>query len=90
MEGDGPNDGTPVDHRVCVAGIDWLAADRVGVELMGIDFAKVGYLNFCAQTGAGTADLNKIEIIGEQINNHKRSYKLNSNIDEQLVWMKPT
>ena len=43
MEGNGPNDGTPVDHRVCIAGLDWLAADRVGIELMGIDFANVGY-----------------------------------------------
>ena len=48
MEGNGPNDGTPVDHRVCVASTDWLSADRVAVELMGIDFAKIGYLNYCA------------------------------------------
>lgn len=89
MEGNGPNSGTPVNHRICVAGMDWLAADRVAVELMGIDFAKVGYLNFCAQTGAGVADLNRIEIIGEPINNHKRSYRLNDNINSQLVWMNP-
>jgi uncharacterized protein (DUF362 family) len=89
MEGNGPNSGTPVDHRVCVAGIDWLSADRVAVELMGIDFAKVGYLNFCAQTGSGVADLKRIEIIGEAINNHKKSYRLNDNIDSQLIWMNP-
>jgi uncharacterized protein (DUF362 family) len=89
MEGNGPNSGTPVDHRICVAGIDWLAADRVAVELMGIDFAKVGYLNFCAQTGSGVADLNHIEIIGETISNHKRSYRLNDNINAQLIWMNP-
>jgi uncharacterized protein (DUF362 family) len=87
MEGNGPNIGTPVYHRVCVVGTDWLAADRVAVELMGIDFAKVGYLNFCAQTGSGIADLSKIEIIGETLNNHKRSYKLNDNINAQLIWM---
>jgi uncharacterized protein (DUF362 family) len=89
MEGNGPNSGTPVDHRICVVSNDWLAADRVAVELMGIDFAKVGYLNFCAQTGAGVADLNRIEIIGEAINNHKRSYRLNDNINSQLIWMNP-
>jgi uncharacterized protein (DUF362 family) len=89
MEGNGPNSGTPVDHRICVAGLDWLATDRVGIELMGIDFAQVGYLNFCAQTGLGVADLNKIEIIGETINNHKRTYKLSDNINAQLIWMKP-
>jgi uncharacterized protein (DUF362 family) len=89
MEGNGPNSGTPVDHRICVAGLDWLATDRVGIELMGIDFTQVGYLNFCAQTGLGVADLNKIEIIGETINNHKRTYKLSDNINAQLIWMKP-
>jgi uncharacterized protein (DUF362 family) len=87
MEGNGPNAGTPVDHRVCVASTDWLAADRVAVELMGIDFAKVGYLNYCANAGKGVADLNKIQIIGEPINNHIKSYKLSDNIEEQLVWM---
>ena len=88
MEGNGPRLGTPVDHRVCVASTDWLAADRVAVELMGIDFCKIGYLNFCAQTGLGMADLSKIEIVGESINNHVKHYKLHDNIEEQLVWMK--
>ena len=89
MEGNGPNNGTPVDHRVCVVSTDWLAADRVAVELMGIDFAKIGYLNFCAQTGLGTADINKIEIIGESISQHVINYKLSDNIEKQLIWMKP-
>jgi uncharacterized protein (DUF362 family) len=90
MEGNGPNDGTPVDHRVCVASTDWLAADRVAVELMGIDFTKVGYLNYCASAGRGVADLNKIGIIGESISNHKRSYKMSDNFSDQLVWMNPS
>ncbi len=89
MEGNGPNSGTPVDHRVCVASTDWLAADRVAVELMGIDFAKVGYLNFCNNTGMGIGDLEKIEIIGESLSGHIRKYKLNDNIDKQLIWMNP-
>jgi uncharacterized protein (DUF362 family) len=87
MEGNGPMGGTPVDHRVCVASTNWFAADRVGVELMGVDFAKVGYLNFCAQTGLGDPDLSKIEIIGEKLSNHIKQYKLSNNIDQQLVWM---
>jgi uncharacterized protein (DUF362 family) len=89
MEGNGPVSGTPVDHRVCLASTDWLSADRVGIELMGIDYANVGYLNFCAQTGGGIADLNKIEVIGEKITDHIKSYKMNANIDAQLVWMNP-
>jgi uncharacterized protein (DUF362 family) len=89
MEGNGPNDGTPVDHRVCVAGLDWLATDRVGIELMGIDYANVGYMNFCSQTGLGTGDLSKIQIIGEPIENHRKSYKLSDNFKDQLVWKNP-
>jgi len=89
MEGNGPNNGTAVNHKVCVVGTDWLAADRVGIELMGIDFANVGYLNYCAQAGLGIADLNKIEIVGETIERHRRTYKLSDNFKSQLVWMNP-
>jgi uncharacterized protein (DUF362 family) len=88
MEGNGPLRGTPVDHRVCVASTDWLAADRVAVELMGVDFTMIGYLNYCAQTGLGIADLSKIEIVGESISNHIKHYKLHDNIEKQLIWMK--
>ena len=89
MEGYGPTRGTAVEHRVCVVGTDWLAADRVAVELMGIDFAKVGYLNYCAQAGLGEGDLKKIEIVGEPLARHVRTYNLAPNIDRQLIWMKP-
>ena len=89
MEGQGPGRGTPVNSRVCVASLDWLAADRVGVELMGIDFAKIGYLNYCATMGLGQADLSKIEIVGPAIKDHVKTYKLPANIEEQLIWMKP-
>jgi uncharacterized protein (DUF362 family) len=89
MEGNGPRLGTPVDHRICVASTDWYAADRVSVELMGIDFGIVGWLNYCAQSGIGEADLNKIEIVGERINDHIKKYKLHENIEQQLTWMNP-
>ncbi len=89
MEGNGPVGGTPVDHRVCVVSPDWLAADRVAVELMGIDFAKVGYLNYCARAGLGQADLAQMEILGEPIDRHRRQYRLHSNVENQLRWLQP-
>jgi len=89
MEGNGPNDGTPVDHRICVASTDWLSADRVGIELMGIDYANVGYLNFCSQTGLGTAELDRIQIIGESLDDHRKSYKLSDNYKDQTIWKNP-
>jgi uncharacterized protein (DUF362 family) len=89
MQGNGPTMGTAVDHKVCVVGRDWLAADRVAVELMGIDFAKVGYLNFCADAGLGQADLKKIEVVGEPVARHIKTYKLADNIEAQMIWKKP-
>lgn len=89
MQGNGPVGGTLVEHRVCVASTDWLAADRVGVELMGIDFAKIGYLNYCWRGGLGEADLGKIEVLGARVADHVKSYKLSNNIEKQLVWMQP-
>jgi len=89
MEGNGPIRGTAVDHRVCVASTDWFAADRVGVELMGLDFNNIGYLTFCAEAGLGTADLSKIQIIGENVKNHIKSYKLNDSWEKQLIWKTP-
>lgn len=89
MEGNGPVGGTPVDHRVAVASLDWVAADRVAVALMGIDLAKMGYLNYCGAAGLGQTDLAKIEVIGERIADHVRTYKLATNINDQLKWMQP-
>jgi uncharacterized protein (DUF362 family) len=86
MEGNGPNSGTPVDQRVCVVGMDWLASDRVALELMGINVADVGYLNYCADAGMGEWDLAKIEVVGQNLNDHIRKYKLNENIEKQLIW----
>lgn len=87
MQGNGPVGGTLVEHRVCIASTDWLAADRIGVELMGIDFAKVGYLNYCWRGGLGEADLGRIEVLGARVADHIRQYKLSTNIEKQLVWM---
>ncbi len=89
MEGEGPVDGTPVDHRVCVVSTDWLAADTVSAELIGIGIGKVGHLTYAAQAGMGQADLNKIEILGPSLKDHIKVYKLPSNTEQLLEWQKP-
>jgi len=88
MEGNGPIDGTAVDHRIAIASTDWLSADRLGVELMGFDFNKVAYLRFCGEAGIGQADLGKMEILGERMKDHVRTYRPADNIAEQYrrIW----
>ncbi len=56
---------------------------------MGIDFAKVGYLNYCGQAGLGETDLKRIEVVGEPIARHVKTYKLAKNVEQQLQWMRP-
>jgi uncharacterized protein (DUF362 family) len=87
MEGNGPLGGTPVDHKVAVASTDWVAADRVALELMGFDFAKVGYLWFSAQAGLGQGDLTKIEVLGEKVADHIRKYRPHERVQDQYRWI---
>lgn len=90
MEGTGPVNGTPVDHKVCLASLDWLAADRVGAELMGVDFNQIGYLTYCARAGnRGEADLKKIEILGPAIKDHAKTYQLPKMWEQITSWQKP-
>lgn len=89
MEGNGPNDGSLVPSRVAIASTDYIAADRVGVEAMGIDAKNIGYLNFCGQAGLGQHDLSKIDIRGEKMADVVRQYKMHNDIEKELRWMGP-
>jgi uncharacterized protein (DUF362 family) len=87
MEGAGPVSGTAVDHKVCVAGLDWVAVDTTGVRLMGIDPKKVGYLSFATAAAIGQGDPAKIDIIGEAVEKHVKKYELAPNVDDQFSWV---
>ena len=86
MEGNGPSRGTLVNHGVALAGTDALAVDRVAVELMGINYSDIGYLQWCGKAGFGQDDLAKIKILGPDISSHKITYKLHETIEYQLKW----
>lgn len=89
MEGNGPSSGTPVPHRIAIASTDFIAADRVAVEAMGVDSNWVGYLRYCDQVGIGNYDLAKIDVEGESIAAVRRSYRLHADIERELEWMGP-
>jgi uncharacterized protein (DUF362 family) len=86
MEGNGPVGGTPVDHKIAVSSLHWYSADRTALELMGIDVADVGYMNYCAQAGMGEIDVNKIQQLGEPIKGNIKKYKLSTKFKDQLMW----
>jgi uncharacterized protein (DUF362 family) len=86
MEGNGPMNGTKVDHRVCVVSTDYLAADTVGASLMGISPADIGYLSYLASAKVGESDLSKMEILGEPVAKLAKKYQLGPSIQQQLQW----
>jgi uncharacterized protein (DUF362 family) len=87
MEGNGPASGTPVPSRIAIASTDFVAADRVGVECMGIDPGWPGYLNYCGQLGLGNYDIAKIDVIGEKIATVRKKYQMHKDIERELEWM---
>lgn len=89
MEGNGPGSGTPVPHRVAIASTDFVAADRIGVECMGINPDWIGYLQFCSMFGIGQFDRAKIDLRGETIAAVQRKYQMHKDIERELQWMGP-
>ena len=89
MEGNGPSSGTPVASRIAIASTDFIAADRVGVEAMGINADWMGYLKFCSDFGIGQFDLAKIDVRGEKIEAVRQKYRLHTDIERELEWMGP-
>jgi uncharacterized protein (DUF362 family) len=86
MEGNGPTSGDAVPHRIAIASRDYVAADRVAVETMGIDPDMVGHLQYCAAVGLGNYDPAKIDVRGETIAAVKRNYKMHPSYEQQIKW----
>lgn len=75
MEGLGPADGDPVEMGLIIAGKDPVAVDAVTSAVMGFEPEEWGCIAAAAKSGIGTADLNKIEVIGEPISKVQRRFK---------------
>jgi uncharacterized protein (DUF362 family) len=89
MEGNGPTSGTPVPSRVAIASTDYVAADRVGAEVMGVDANWLGWLKYCGEVGVGQWDLARIDVRGARIAAVQRKYRMHSDVDRMLQWMGP-
>jgi uncharacterized protein (DUF362 family) len=89
MEGNGPTEGHLVPSRLAIASTDYVAADRVGLEVMGINPEWVGYLGFCAGAGLGQSSLPNIEIRGAKLAAVTRKYQMHSDLERELRWQGP-
>jgi uncharacterized protein (DUF362 family) len=90
MEGNGPMNGTRVDHRVAVASTDYLAADTVGAALMGINPMDIGYISYLASAKVGESDMSKMEILGGSVEKLAKKYQLGPSAQQQMQWKTPS
>lgn len=65
MEGDGPENGDPVNWQIALAGTDALAVDSLTTHLMSMDPSQVGYLVYCQRLGLGVLELDQINVLGD-------------------------
>jgi uncharacterized protein (DUF362 family) len=89
MEGNGPSSGTPVQSRIAIASVDYVAADRVAAEAMGIDPEWLGYVKYCGQLGLGQFDPARIDVIGAKLSDVRKPYRMHPDIDRELQWRGP-
>jgi len=75
MEGLGPAFGDPVEMGLIIAGKALVAVDAVTSKIMGFELQECGCVREADELGVGTADLNKIEVIGEPIAKVQRRFK---------------
>ena len=84
MQGDGPIDGFEMPSNVVVASHHGIAADVVGLQVMGYDLNQVGSLRYAMELR--NLALDDIEVVGESIDTVKVSYADHKDIEEQLTW----
>jgi uncharacterized protein (DUF362 family) len=89
MEGNGPNSGTPVASRIAIASADYVAADRVAAETMGMDPEWLGYVKYCGQLGLGQFDPARIDVIGAKIADVRKEYRMHPDVERELQWRGP-
>lgn len=73
-EGFGPYENTPVKSNIIIAGKDVVAVDTVGLNFMGFSVSDINHVQMAAQNNVGIDDLNKIKIIGADLNSIKMKF----------------
>lgn len=74
-EGYGPLNNTPVNSNVIFAGTDPVAVDTVCLTFMGFTVDEIPHVKLAAESGVGIADLDKIRLVGANLEEIKMSFK---------------
>jgi len=75
MQGLGPRVGTDVEMDLIIAGKDVVAVDAVSSEIMGVKSMEVETNRLAYTQGIGNADMAKIVVLGEKIEDVRKKLK---------------
>jgi len=67
--------GKPVKMDLIIAGLDPVAVDTVGAEVMGFNLEKANQILLAAEKGLGICNMESIKVIGETIEKVKKEFK---------------
>jgi ferredoxin len=75
MEGEGATNGTPIASKVIMSSTDCVALDAVASEVMGFSHRDILTTCIAHERGLGIGELDKIEVVGEKINDVRLAFK---------------
>ena len=87
MEGEGPEDGDPVQLGVSSASVAPVSLDAVMAKVMGFEPLDIGYLHHLNEWGVGVADLEGVTVAGQPIAGVTRKFRPHSTYRDQLKWL---
>ena len=66
-----------IPFNILIGGRDTLAVDVVGARIFGLTLNEVPHLKIASERGLGVAELNKINVIGRDLDEYKEKYDWN-------------
>jgi uncharacterized protein (DUF362 family)/Pyruvate/2-oxoacid:ferredoxin oxidoreductase delta subunit len=84
MEGEGAINGSPIESRVILSSMDCVALDAVASEVMGFHHRDILTTCIAHNRGLGVGELERIEVVGEKINDVKIDFKKSRHIYYKL------
>ena len=86
LQGNGPGGTDAVDFGIAVASADVFAADAVMTKAMGFEPLRIGLLHYANEMGYGTADLDRIDVLGTPVEEVIKRFKPHEKTPLQFQW----
>ncbi len=84
MEGNGPINGEPANTKVLIGSSDALAAEVTALHIMGMEDLQPDYIEMAYDAGFGEKNMDNIEVVGEKIQDVKKKFKRNDNVERKV------